>query len=186
MDPRSPFVTPSYAELEAGVAGVRAAPRERGTLELIVRRPVKTEREILQQAALDLAQGLVGDVWLATDGKPTRQLTIMSTRAAALLAQTPERWALAGDQLYVDLDLSKRNVPPGTRIAIGTAVVEVSPEPHQGCRKFRARFGLDAVRFFGSAVGQELQLRGVNAWVVTPSDVRVGDAVRKLPAAGAA
>lgn len=186
MDAGPAPLTPTYAELEAGVAAVRAAPRGRGTLDLIVRRPAKSEREILTAAALDLEQGLVGDVWLATDGTHTRQLTLMATRAIALVAGTRDRWALAGDQLYVDLDLSRANVPPGTRIAIGAAVVEISPEPHTGCRKFRARYGIDAVRFFGSDVGQELQLRGVNAWVVTPGAVRVGDAVVKLPAAGPA
>jgi len=97
----------------------------------------------------------------------------------ALLAQDRARWPLAGDQLYVDLDLSAANVPPGTRLAVGGAQIEVSAEPHTGCRRFRARYGLDAVRFVGSKVGQELQLRGINARIVAPGDVHVGDPIRK-------
>ena len=104
----------------------------------------------------------------------------MCARAIAAIAGSRERWPLAGDQLFVDLDLSVANVPPGTRLAVGTAVVEASTEPHMGCKKFRGRYGLDAVRFFASDVGLALQLRGINATVVEDGEVRLGDLVRKL------
>jgi MOSC domain-containing protein YiiM len=104
----------------------------------------------------------------------------MNARAIAVIAQAEERWPLAGDQLYVDLDLSDANVPPGTRIAIGTAIVEASEVPHRGCKKFAARFGLDALRFVNSKLGYELNLRGINARIVQSGVVRAGDAVRKL------
>jgi len=176
----------SPAELEAGLDGVRAAPRDEGTLELIVVRPVMEEREILDETQLDLELGVVGDHWLArgrTGGRPANpkaQVTLMSSRAAALVAGERERWPLAGDQLYVDLDLSDENLPPGTQLAVGDGVLEVTDEPHTGCKKFTARFGLDAMRFVNSPDGRALNLRGINARVVEAGTFRVGDPVRKL------
>lgn len=172
---------PFYAEIEAQLPTIRAAPRDAGTVELIVRRPSTGEREILASAELHVEEGLVGDRWYLKPGRSREeQLTLICTRAIAAVAGSRERWPLAGDQLYVDLDLSMENVPPGTRLAVGTAVVEASTEPHLGCKKFRARYGLDAVRFFGSEIGRALQLRGINATVLEAGVVRVGDFVRKL------
>jgi hypothetical protein len=147
---------------------------------MIVRRPRSGEREVLASARLDPASGLVGDRWGAVTPPRGGQLTLMNSRTIALLAQDRARWPLAGDQLFVDLDLSISNLPAGTRLAVGDAVIEVSAEPHTPCRKFRERYGLDAVRFVGSNVGQELQLRGINARIVSAGDVRVGDVIRKL------
>jgi len=171
-----------YATLEAGLDHVRDSPADQGVLELIVRRPAEGEREVLTEAKIDVAAGLVGDDWLRRSGDPAQQVTIMNARAAALVARTRDRWALAGDQLYVDLDLSDDNLPPGTRLAIGSAVLEVSPAPHRGCKKFMARFGLDALRFVNSEQGYALHLRGINATVVRSGVVRAGDLVTKLPA----
>ena len=175
----------TVGELEAGLDEIRAAPRDRGPLELIVCRPRPGEREVLQRASLDLADGLVGDTW-SSRGGPRRprtelQLTLMGTRVAALVARTRERWPLAGDQLYVDLDLSEENLPAGTRLAVGSAVIEITPPPHTGCKKFVERFGLDAMLFVNSPEGRRLRLRGVNAKVVEPGAIAVGELVRKLP-----
>ncbi|NNL67682.1 MAG: MOSC domain-containing protein [Myxococcales bacterium] len=175
--------------LEAGLDEIRRAPAERGRLEMIVRRPEAGTREVLAEGTLDPREGLVGDDWRrrgsrhTPDGSadPQMQLTVMSARAAALVAQARERWPLAGDQLYVDLDLSEANLPPGTRLALGDACIEVTAEPHAGCRKFVERFGLAAMKFVNSEVGRALHLRGVNARVVEPGTVRVGDAVTRLP-----
>ena len=174
-------------ELEAGLDEIRNSPKEHGVLKLIARRPCSDERELLQEAEMSLSEGLVGDNWKARgssrtpDGTahPELQLTLMNARVIALIAQAPERWAQAGDQLYVDLDLSAVNLPPTTRLQIGTALIEITPYPHTGCKKFAARFGPDATRFVNSPVGRELQLRGVCAKVVTPGTVRVGDTVTK-------
>ena len=177
-------------ELHTGLDEIRRSPRDQGALVLIVRRPAIDEREVLERGELDLAQGLVGDSWnrrgssRSIDGgpHPDMQLNIMNARAVALVAQSPDRWQLAGDQLFIDLDLSPANLPPGTRLAIGSAVVEVTAEPHTGCGKFVSRFGVDAMKFVNSTIGRELSLRGINAKVVQPGAIRIGDAVRKVPA----
>ncbi len=171
-------------ELLAGLDHIRAAPADRGTVELIVRRPTVDEREVLAQAELDLVVGLVGDRWhLGASPINDAQLTLMNARAAQLIARSRERWPLAGDQLYVDLDLSVDNLPAGSRLEVGDAVIEITPVPHTGCAKFSARFGTNALKFVNKSPGRELRLRGVNARVVTPGPVRAGDAIAKVDAA---
>ena len=174
--------------LEAGLEEIRAAPKDEGRVELIVRRPAIDEREVLDEATLDCAVGMVGDNWSekqttsTEDGSPhpDKQITLMNSRCVALLARTRDRWGLAGDQLYVDLALGYENLPPGTRLELGSAVVEVTDQPHRGCHKFAARFGKDALKWVNSEVGKELNLRGRNAKVVVAGTVRAGDEVRKL------
>jgi hypothetical protein len=178
------------AELEAGLDAVRGSSADAGVVELIVRRPGPGQREVVQQGQLDLKQGLLGDNWLArgsrqtSDGTshPDMQLTMMNSRAIALVAQDKNHWPLAGDQLYVDFDLSLANLPPGTQLAVGSAVLEIADQPHTGCKQFAARFGKDAVKFVNSSVGKQLRLRGLNAKVVRAGVVRVGDVVRKIDA----
>ena len=169
--------------LEAGVDEIRRSPSDLGSLDLIVRRPGVGERELLDEGILSSEDGLVGDSWRARGTPEAKaQLTLANVRAVSLVARHPDRRALAGDQLYVDFDLSARNAPPGTRLEIGSAVVEISDLPHRGCRKYLERFGKDALRFVNSDVGVELNLRGVNATVVVPGTVRRGDRVRKKAA----
>jgi hypothetical protein len=175
-------------ELEAALDHLRQAPKDDGLVQLIVRRPQEDEREVVEEAELDTAGGLIGDSWImrasrrTPDGSPhpEMQINIMNARVTALVAQEKERWALAGDQLYIDMDLSKENLPAGSRIAIGSAVLEVSPLPHTGCHKFVSRFGVDAMKFVNSPVGKELCLRGINAKVVQGGVVKVGQTVRKV------
>jgi hypothetical protein len=175
-------------ELHAGVETIRNAPKDKGTLELIVRRPNVDDREVLQEGRLDLQDGLVGDTWRirsssrTKDGSahPDMQINIMGARAAALVAVDRSRWPLAGDQLFIDLDLSRLNLPPGTRLSLGTAVIEVTDQPHTGCRKFVARFGVEAMEFVNSPLGRDLCLRGINARVVRAGTIRQGDVVEKI------
>ncbi len=179
----------TLAEIEAGLEHVRGAPRDEGTLEMIVRRPEVDVRDVLSEAELNIEEGLAGDNWnqrgssRTDDGgpHPDMQLNIMSSRMLELIAGSRERMPLAGDQLIVDLDLSEANLPAWTRLAIGDAVIEVTDQPHTGCAKFSARFGVVAHRFVNSEVGKELKLRGINARVVTPGRIRQGDTIRKLP-----
>jgi hypothetical protein len=175
-------------QLEAGLDNVRQSPKDVGTLEMIVRRPRVEGREVLEEGELDLEMGLVGDNWMergssrTADGvaHPDMQLNVINARLLDLVAQDKARWQLAGDQLVVDFDLSEANIPPGTQLAIGSAVIEVTAQPHTGCQKFVARFGREAMLFVNSPVGKQLHLRGINARVVQPGTIRRGDAVRKV------
>lgn len=172
-------------ELEAGLDHIRQSPTEEGTLALIVRRPDIDDREVLDDAELDLSLGLVGDNWSVKVTKygppdPLAQLNVMNVRAAELVAGSADRIPLAGDQLYVDFDLSEEKLPAGSRLAIGDAVIEITEKPHNGCDKFAARFGPAALRFVNIGAGKELNLRGRNARVVQPGAIRRGDAVKRV------
>lgn len=171
----------SAAQLEQGIDHILASPTDNGELKLIVRRPDVDERETPQHARLDVEVGLVGDSW-STRVKvvPDMQLNIMNTRVVDRVAGSKDRWPLAGDQLFVDMDLSGKNLPPGTQFALGDAIIEVTEPPHTGCKKFAARFGVDAVVFVNSGRGKTLRFRGICAKVVKSGDISVGDIARKL------
>lgn len=174
--------------LNAILPYIQQSPKTEGKLALIVRRPQVDAREVLAEGELNTSEGLAGDTWnrrgssRTADGSPhpDMQLNLMNCRVVEAVAGNIKRWPLAGDQLYVDLDLSQANLPPGTRLSIGTAVIEISPQPHTGCAKFTARFGVDALKFVNSPEGRALGLRGVNAKVITAGRVRAGDIVRKV------
>jgi len=175
-------------ELVAGLDEIRGSPADEGRLELIVRRPRKFEREVLEEGELDTVEGLVGDNWkvressMTSDGSshPDMQINVINTRAISLIANDTDRWQLAGDQLYVDLDLSDDNLPAESRLEIGSSILEVTAQPHTGCGQFAGRFGVEALKFVNSTAGRELNLRGINARVVTSGVVRAGDLVRKI------
>ncbi len=172
-------------ELEAGLNDIRQSPKDQGVVEMIVCRPGTDQRKVLGHGELDTTEGLVGDNWLrrgsgaTVDGSahPEMQLNIMNARVIALVAITKDRWPLAGDQIYVDLDLSKENLPAGTQLRLGSAIIEVSPVPHTGCKKFVARFGLEATKFVNSGLGKQLCFRGINARVMQSGAFEVGDTV---------
>jgi len=178
-------VHPTPAELEAGLDHVRQSPIEEGTLELIVIRTSPGRRKVLDEGELDLDVGLVGNDWVKRKPRfgtrnPLGQLTVMNYRAALLVAGTPDRIPLAGDQLYVDFDLSTQHLDAGTRLAIGAdAVIEITTKPHRGCPKFTKRYGEDATAFFNTGIGIALNLRGRNAIVVQPGTIRPGDRIKR-------
>jgi hypothetical protein len=185
------FPEPQTLETLSGkLPHIQQSPRVEGTLALIVRRPQVDAREVLPDGELTVLEGLVGDTWntrgssRTSDGSPhpDMQLNLMNVRVIEAIAGNMKRWPLAGDQLYVDLDLSQANLPPGTQLSIGEAHIEITPQPHTGCGKFSARFGVDALKFVNSPEGRILGLRGVNAKVIKPGRVRTGAVVRKLSA----
>ena len=178
----------SAEALQAGLDHIRRSPADRGRVELIVRRPAPNLREVLEEGELDVVDGLIGDSWKQRSSSrmpdrsphPDMQINLMNASVIALLAQDRERWALAGDQFFVDLDLSVDESAAGTRLSLGTAVIEITDQPHTGCAKFVERFGLDAMKFVNSPLGRTLNLRGINARVVTAGRVHVGDIVTKM------
>jgi hypothetical protein len=180
----------SRERLMAGLGRVRGSPHDGGRVVLVVRRPAVGGRELPDQVLLDQVAGVAGDNWLARgnastrDGSadPQRQVTVMNARVAELVAGGTDRMQLAGDQLYVDLDLSVDNLPAGSLLAVGQAVLQVSDVPHLGCAKFVERFGAEAMRFVNSRLGRQLRLRGMNTRVVVPGTVRLGDPAEKAPA----
>jgi hypothetical protein len=175
------------ADLLAGLEAIRNSPKDHGLLEMIVIRPRDLERRILEECPLSARLGAHGDVWAEgcwktlPDGSPHPdvQITLTNSRCIALLAQEKSRWPLAGDQLYVDLDLSDENLPAGQRLAIGTAILEITDTPHTGCGQFAERFGPEALAFVNSPIGKQLHLRGIYAKVVQDGVVKTGDIVAK-------
>lgn len=174
--------------LEAGLEHILQAPADTGTVKMIVRRPVVDQREVLEHAELDAVVGLVGDNWLqkgsrkTEDGAahPEMQLNLMNSRVIELVAGDKQNWPLAGDQLYVDFALTEDQLPPGTRLVIGSSIIEVTAEPHLGCKKFSARFGLEAMKFVNSTRGKKFHLRGINAKVIKSGSIRTGDKISRL------
>jgi hypothetical protein len=185
--PSEPPVQPPARDLDQHLDHVLASPRDAAPLELIVARPGPGERRVLDEAILDEANGLVGDGWLVRGSRttpdrsanPAAQLTLMSTRVLAAIEPDRSRWPLAGDQLHLDLDLSEENLPAGTRLTVGAAVLEVTELPHTGCAQFSARFGADALRWISTPTGRANRMRGMYVRIVTGGTVRVGDIVRK-------
>ncbi len=175
-------------EIEKRYDALPKCPSNNGSLALIVRRPNIDQREIIEQGELSLEEGLVGDNWIRKGSRHTpdgsahieQQLTLMSTRALKAITDDETTWPLAGDQLLVDFELSDKELPAGTQLQIGEAVIEISAHPHTGCKKFSERFGKGAIRFVNSKEGRSLNHRGVNAKVITSGKITAGDKIIRL------
>lgn len=175
-------------ELHRGLGEIRRSPTDEGRLKAIVIRPAVNERISLMECQISPELGVHGDNWAMgcwkslPNGKPHPdvQVSIMNARAIALIAQQEERWPLAGDNLYLDLDLSAENLRPGQRLALGSAILEITPIAHNGCKKFGERYGADAVTFVNSDLGKQLHLRGIYARILESGVIRVGDVAGKI------
>lgn len=175
-------------QIDAGMASVRQSPSDAGTVQMLVIRPAVDERLVVPSVEVDVEHGLAGDTWESRgsrntpDGSadPGDQVTVMNSRFARLIAATEDRVALAGDQIYADLDLSWGNLPTGTRLEFDEVVLQVTDVPHTGCQKFRARFGMPALRETNTPEGKDLRLRGINTTVVRGGMLRVGEAIRVI------
>jgi MOSC domain-containing protein YiiM len=180
----------TLSELQAGLPEIAAAPSDNGVLRAIVIRPRQGERQELDSADISLAGGVHGDNWAlgcwksTEDGRPHPdvQICIMNARAITLIAAKRENWAPAGDNLFIDLDLSHANLAAGQRLGIGTAIIEITAEPHNGCANFVRRYGREATVFVNTGEGRALRLRGIYARVVKDGRVSVGDRVTKVSA----
>ena len=187
-DPDGSVAHLSVEQIEAGMATVLESPTNNGTVALVQRRPGVGEREVLEVAKLDPAFGVVGDNWIdrgssrTEDGSPhpDMQLNVMNARFADLVAGSRERISLAGDQLFVDFDITEANTPAWTKLAIGSAIIEITDQVHRGCDKFTARFGMTARRYANHPDRAHLHLRGVNARVIQPGQIRPGDKITKV------
>ncbi len=174
-----PRCFPTEADLERALAGL-SSPRDAGRLDVLVRRLEGGRRETLTHARVSPERGLPGDAWERRPPlAPEAQLAVMQTPVARLLAGG-QPLELFGDQLFLDLDLSAASLPIGSRLRIGAAVLEVTPKPHNGCKKFRARFGLDALEVVSRADLRPLNLRGIYLRVVSAGELACGDAVTVL------
>jgi MOSC domain-containing protein YiiM len=176
----------SLSDLTEALEYILGAPESQGHVEMIAVRPEEDQRELLPTGKLDPDLGLVGDTWKARnaahrENDRSNQLTLMNSRVIEHLAGTRDRWALAGDQIYVDMNLSIENLPPGTRLRLGDAIIEVSDQPHTGCNKFASRFGAEALRFVNTGIGRESRFRGINTFVVQGGEFSLGSPVVKLP-----
>lgn len=173
------------AEIEQAIDNVLDSPKNNGQIEMLVRRPKVNKREVVENGMLDVENGLVGDNWLTRGssrttnglGHPEMQLNLMNFRFAELIAGDRSRVPLAGDQIFVDLDLSGENLPIGARLSIGEAVIQVTAIPHLGCKKFVERFGMDAMMYANSEFGRKYNLRGINAKVISGGQVATGDSI---------
>ncbi len=186
----SSFTAPQLTldELNRGLSHIRQSPADQGELKAVVIRPASNERVSLQECAISLERGVHGDRWAKgcwmslPDGSPHPdvQIAITNSRTMALVAPDENRWPLAGDNLYVDFDLSDENLRPGQQLSLGSAIIEITAVEHTGCKKYAERFGVDALKFVNSEAGKKLRLRGVYARVVHAGVIRVGDTISKL------
>jgi MOSC domain-containing protein YiiM len=174
----------ALAELEQALRSL-APPRDEGRVSLVVARVDGGRRETPARVRVAPELGVPGDAWARRpDRKPEGQLAVMQRDVAELIANG-QPLTLFGDNLFLELDLCAENLPVGSRLRAGGATLEVTPKPHDGCRKFGARFGPDALRFVSKPELRHRNLRGIYLRVVEGGELGVGDPVQVLARGGA-
>ena len=178
----------TLAELQTQLPAILDSPKDEGVLRGIVIRPGPGERRDADSCEISLAGGVHGDHWAKGCWKSTAaglphpdvQICIMNARCIAVIAQERENWLPAGDNFFTDMDLTPDNMPPGQRLAVGSAIIEITDTAHNGCASFIARYGRDACLFVNTGEGKRLRLRGIYARVVQDGRVSIGDRVSKF------
>ncbi len=179
---------PTLEQLELSLETIAASPSKQGTVELIISRPETGKRVVHTIGNFSKTGGLEGDNWAndcwktLPDGKsdPIVQIAITNTRLLAAICPDKSRWPLAGDQIYTELNLSKTNLPVGTRLSAGTVILEITQEPHLGCSQYAEHFGKDSLKFTLTPRGRELNLRGIYAKVIKSGSINTGDRISKI------
>jgi MOSC domain-containing protein YiiM len=169
-------------ELSLGLDHILASPQDGVRVEMLIVRPENDERVTPDSVELSAELGVHGDHWSTGEyrDEPDIQVAIMNSRVLDLVAGSRDRWPLAGDNIIIDLDLSQENLVPAQKLQAGSAILEITEIPHEGCKKFSTRFGADALRFVNLGRAKELRLRGIYARVVEPGTISVGDRLSKL------
>ena len=170
----------TFGDLERELYELARSPADGGRVALVVRRGAGGRREVLEQIAVSADAGVTGDAWGRRLQRDLQmQIAVMQADVARIIANG-QPLTLFGDNLFLELDLSASNLPAGSRVRVGGATFEVTPMAHNGCRKFQARFGQEALRFVSTKDLRHRNLRGIYMRVTEPGDVRPGDPVEVL------
>ncbi|MFT5632095.1 MAG: hypothetical protein ACI9HB_003282 [Gammaproteobacteria bacterium] len=176
------------AECEDALSTILAAPKSGAIVEQLCLRPGFSERSFPELLELTVAGGIIGERWTKapwltlSDGTPDPriQVSILSKRVMDLCWRDRENTHHPGDTMIVDMDLGVENLPNGTRLGIGSAVVEVSDKFNTACIKWQGRYGAESLRWLNLRKNRDYRLRGILCRIVQDGVVRLGDELARV------